>query len=117
VKKFKTLRKQEQVEIEDDLGVVRIHTVREMSAGEIGKWNTELRTRFALNQNNEAVELKNLDGMMESLLSRCLFDSDGKLVTKEVIASWASETVQALYDIASALNRPNKAEQDAEKKD
>lgn len=86
-------------------GSVNEYELREMTAAMRDRYMSALGARVQFNDKGEPAGIKSFDGMQADLITQCLFDSTGKLVTKEEVQSWPASVVSDIFKEAQKLNR------------
>lgn len=101
------------------------YVLRELDGRQKGKYLNSMAGRIKLNAKGEVESFKDYAGLESTLLSRCLYDGDGKLVPASVMdgtddqQGWPSSMLSALFDAAqglSGLNEEARKRQEAEAK-
>lgn len=100
--KFSAVRKSQPLELEVQPDVYLKFELREMSGLEGGEYKNLLRDKVK-NTNGEA-QILDWRGVYSDLLCRCMYDQEGKLVSRETIDGWPESTQQALFEAAQKVN-------------
>jgi len=117
---FKTTLKEIPVEIDGKSCVLR-----ELDGHQKGTYLNSMRKRIKLNSKGDIESFVDYSGLESTLLSRCLYDEDGKLIPASVMDGaegrngWPSSMLSALFTAAqelSALTEESRKEQEAEAK-
>jgi hypothetical protein len=98
------------VEIESSSpgGETAKYELREMKASVRDRYMDKMSARLQINAKGDVVGIKKFDGMQIDLVSQCLFDKDGKLVSDSTLKEWPSGTVADLFEAAQELNHLRK---------
>ena len=100
--KFSALRKTQPLELEVQPEVYLKFELREMSGLEGGEYKNVLRSK--IRSKGDETEVLDFRGLYSDLLCRCMYDQEGKLVSREVIDGWPESTQQALFEAAQKVN-------------
>lgn len=115
---FKLQTQVRPVEIEDDNGNVKKYELREISAAQRDRYMNSLTKRFRLDNTGKPCGIKDFEGLHASLISLCLYNEQGTLVTPQEVNAWPAHVTQTLYKAAESLNKLDaKDEGDKEKND
>jgi hypothetical protein len=96
VLRFKSRRKRISVVMEDDDGQEQEFTLREFNDTQRDEWMEFVRERGMTSE--EAAIEKSTAGLQSELVSRCLYDPQGELVTLESLRTeWPATVVTALF--------------------
>lgn len=110
--KLSIVRKSIPVTLETESGESIILSLKEMSGAQRDSYFNRVREQAILDAEGEIVGVKTYNGMLSSLLSYCLYDSENKLVKEDLIQSWPHEAQKALFDAAKSLNKLEGSEGD-----
>lgn len=115
-KRFKKALREEQVELENADGSVEVYTIKEMPGTQRDAYLNASKHRVTVKDGRPVVtEFK---GIHSHLLSRCMFDSNGKAVEQSVIDSTFGGSLQfELFQIAQRVNALGEGAREEEKKD
>lgn len=105
--KFSAVRKTQPIELEVQPGAELKFELREMSGLEGGDYKNVLKTKIRTKADGSA-EVLDFKGLYSDLLCRCMYDQEGKLVSKDTIDGWPESTQQALFEAAQEVNGLNK---------
>lgn len=111
---FVTTLKEIPVKIDD-----KDYILRELDGKQKGKYLNKMGSRIVLNEKGQVSSFKDYTGLESSLLSECIYDSDGKLVPASVMDTWPSTVLTKLFDVAqelSGLNEEGRKKLEAEAK-
>lgn len=112
--KISTRRKTIPVELEDDSGVVRKFTLKELSGPLRDKYLNFQQTKFKFTADGKSQTIKDVTGLYTKLIAESLFDENGNSVPESVIDTWSSSAQSELFKLAQKLSGlDNKAEEDA----
>lgn len=110
---FVTYLEEVPVALRDKEGVLKQYTLRELTGAQRVDYETSNIPNMEFDKDGKA-RMISFQGMESGLLSRCLYDENGKLVSQITIESWPSKTQAGLYKIAEKLNGLGKnSEQEA----
>lgn len=88
-------------------GVVEHYVMREGDGKNRDLYQTELLGRFDVSADGKAGKVKNMVGVSEMLLGRCIFkikeDGTEELVGKDVISAWPASVREKLHEKATKL--------------
>jgi len=103
-KEFTTTLKEEEVTIDG-----KMYTVRELDGKGLAVTRRIMSSAEVTVNADGTSSFKgvNLEGQELDLLCLCLYDEQGKLVTKEVMVKWPSTVLTGLYNIAQELSGLN----------
>jgi hypothetical protein len=107
-------RKQKNVTIEDENGVVRPYVVREMMGNIRDQWLNTMAERMKLDKSGTPVGVKEFKGLQTSLICRCLYDQNGKLIPETTIANWPASAQKALFEMCQKLSGLDDSAKDKE---
>jgi hypothetical protein len=109
--RFSLKLKEQPVLITGADGADRTFTIREMSGSQAEIYLDVLRDRLIFDTGPDGEfkvkGVKGFAGAYESLLSMCLYDQDGKLVSLEAIQLFPSDALKGLFNIAQTMNALN----------
>jgi hypothetical protein len=88
------------------------YELREMMSSARDKYLDQLGDRMKVNSAGQFAGIRKFDGLQASLLANCLYDSEGLLVSKDVIQRWPAGVVSGLFDEAQKLNKLNTTKED-----
>jgi len=92
------------VQIEDENGQVQDYTVREMTGAEKGRWQTVMSKRMRFDSKGQPAGIADWTGLEGSLITKCLYDSNGKQVPETVIANWPTTVQKTLFALCQKIN-------------
>lgn len=115
--KLRIVRSTKKVDIEDENGVIRSYTLREMTGADKGRWQTENAKRMSFDRKSKVGMIKDWNGLEASLITYCLFDTSGNKVPTQTIISWPTTVQKALFEAARKMNGLTDDEEDKEKND
>ncbi len=93
------------ITIENKDGQFSTYTLRELSGSERDIHLTDLVQRSIPDASGKPTgNIRTVKGMQSNLLTLCLIDEKGKNVLPNIIDSWPSRVVQALYERAQDLS-------------
>lgn len=110
------VQKTMDVELDDGKGGVELCTLREMFGDDKDAWSNFMNDRAKLNSAGEAVGLKNHAGVESELITKCLYNAQGKQIPKSIISKFPASTISALFDACLSLNSLTKKAKDEAKK-
>jgi hypothetical protein len=94
------------VQLEDENGVVSAFELREMKQASRERYIDSVRSRVDGPADAEGkVNIRRLEGMHSDLLCLCLYDANGKLVTREFADSLPVSASEQIYAAAVQLNQ------------
>lgn len=111
---FKTSLKEISVEIDG-----KDYALKELDGVQRGKYLNKMGSRIKLGPDGKISSFTDYSGLESTLLERCLYDSDNKLVPASVIETWPSSVLTSLFNVAqdlSGLNEEARKRQEAEAK-
>jgi len=114
MQRFTLKRKEVEVEIEHEDGVVHVYTIRELSGTGRDSYLSSMAGKFKFDENGKPSGVKDFNGLQASLLARCLF-RDEALVPEKVIQEFPSSTVEGLFDVAQEVSALSKIGEQAAK--
>src|SRR5690606_21335903 len=85
-------------------GEVKEYELREMDGERRDQYLNSLGGRMRYDSSGRPLGIKDFKGMQAGLLSRCLYDSEGKLVSDKVIQKRPSSVQTRLYQRARDIN-------------
>ncbi len=97
-------RRERRVTVEDEQGIAKTYAVREMMGNSRDQWLNGMAKRMKLDKNGAPVGVAEFGGLQASLIARCLYDDQGKLVTEAVIAQWPASAQKALFEVCQDLS-------------
>ena len=100
--KFVLTLKEESVVLDD-----KDYTLRELDGLQKGKYLNSMGGRLIMNEEGKVSGFKDFAGLESSLLSLCLYDSEGKTVPAAKIQSWPSSVLSKLFEAAQVLSGLN----------
>lgn len=118
VKRYKSGRKRQAVEIEDDEGQVKKFWLIEMKGPQLDRWMEISAGRMKLNRKGRPTGKADMKEFHASLICLCLYEEDGKTpVTKEVIAGWGATLQNDLFMDCRKMNGLDDDSEEEEKND
>ena len=97
-------RRERKVTIEDEHNIATTYTIREMMGNSRDQWLNGMARRMKLDKSGTPVGVQEFSNLQASLIARCLYGVDNKLVPETVIAVWPSSAQRALFDICQELS-------------
>lgn len=99
---------EEPIKIKGRDGVVRDYTLREMDGDDLGRWMNAIHERLSEKKGSKfrgnGHAKTDYRGMHADLISLCLYDADGKRVSKDVIRKWPASLQSTLFKKSQRLN-------------
>ncbi len=95
---------QKPVKIRTPEGVVKNYVLKELNGTERDKFLNNMSARMRTDPSGKPTGLKTFDGLQSYLISRSLFDEEGKLVSEKEINSWPARVQAALFTEAQKLS-------------
>lgn len=80
----------------------RKYVLREFNGAERDKYLNSVSSRMKIDPQGNST-IRSFDGLHANLIKRCLYDSDGQLVTEEVIQSFPARVQTALFEKAQEI--------------
>ena len=103
--RLKLKRKEVPVVLEDEGGIEKKYTLRELSGAQRNVYLNKMKSRVKMVDGNATI--KDFSGFQADLLKVSLFDDEDNPVTEEEIEAMPSSTQQALFDRAQELSELN----------
>lgn len=115
-KRFKKALREEQVELENPDGTLEVYSIKEMPGTQRDAYLNASKHRVTVKDGRPIItEFK---GIHSHLLSRCMYDANGKLVEQSVIDNTFGGSLQfELFQIAQKVNALGEGAREEEKKD
>lgn len=113
-KRYRLKLREEPVEIEDHEGKPRIFTLRELDGSQRDEYVEVVRSRSKFGPDGKLLAPPNESGLQPLLLSKCLRDEKGVLVSFETIAKWPASQLEGLFEEAVAVSGLGKEAAEAE---
>jgi protocatechuate 3,4-dioxygenase beta subunit len=88
------------------------YELREMSSASREKYLDTLGDRVRYGPEGKPCGIKKFEGMQADLLTLCVFDSEGKAVTKAEVQKWPASVAGGIYESAQELNHLNEEKKD-----
>ena len=114
-------RRSVPVVVEDGEGQARNWSLRQMTAHERDVWQDAQRHRFVMKR-GQLDQVKSMIGYQTSLIAKCLYGDDDKLVPEKEIIQLPPDAIDALFEACEKLNLVGghaagvkKAQEDAKK--
>lgn len=85
-------------------GETKVYVLREMSGAQRDQYLNFVGSRVKCDEKGNPIRMSSHDGIHAALLSRCLEDDQGKLLTKETIEAFPSTALVQLFIAAQTLN-------------
>ena len=104
-----------EVVLETEEGEERKFVLKELIGKQRNKYMNKMTDRIRISPQGKVLGMKNFDGMQADLLSKCLYNAEGELVTVDEIEELPASTQQALFQKAQDLSGLNQTEDDEEK--
>lgn len=101
---FKLRTKTREVTVLNEKDEEIKYQIRELKAAVREKYLDNLSRRLLLDAKGNIIGLKKYEGMQMDLLTICMHDEDGTLVTRPMLDGWPSSTVTALFHAAQCIN-------------
>jgi hypothetical protein len=111
-KKFTKKSKRMDIDIDGEE-----YSIREFFGTERDNWMSGMTKRAKLDAAGKPIGATNVVGIQSSLITLCLFDSDGERVPAATVDSWPASTVQDLFKECQTINGLDEASKETEKKD
>jgi hypothetical protein len=102
--RISVLRKSQPVELEVAEGEVVRYAVKEMTGAQRDEYLNKITAKANRDAKGEVVGMKDYKGLYSTLLSFCVYDTDGKPIPESKIQEWPDTAQKALFDIATELN-------------
>ena len=102
--KFSVKTKSVPVILEDENGNEVTYHVHQLTGATADALRAAQAAKLVLDSEGNVKEVKDFTGQYTELLTRCLKDPKGVLVSKDVLDSWPDEALKGLYDVAADLN-------------
>jgi hypothetical protein len=96
--------KQRKVVLMGDDGNEHVYWLKEITGLSRDALANEESRRLKTNDKGEVTGIGDFSNLMAGLISRCLFDQDGKRVMEQTIQLWPNRTQQMLHDAAQQLS-------------
>lgn len=97
-------RKQKDVPMESQDGSVVVYTLRELTGRQRDEYHQATAKRMKYDAKGSPAGVKDFVGMQADLITLCLYDPQGRLVTPEDVSGWPATTQAALFDMAQEIN-------------
>jgi len=92
------------VEITDKEGKAHDYELREMDGDAQGDYLDSIADKMKYDKEGKPCGLKTFKGLKEGLLNRCLFDSEGKVVTMKELKQFPGTALTVLFEAAQKLS-------------
>jgi len=102
--RLKLTLKEIPVVLEGEEGEEVHYVLREMPGDERADWMNKMRKRLSMGVDGKTVSILNYKGFQESLLTKCLFNSDNENVKPDVLQKWPGGTLTELFKRAQELS-------------
>jgi len=102
--KFSLKTKSTPVTLEDENGLEVVYQVHQLTGASADELRAAQAAKLVLDMEGNVKEIKDYTGQYTEILSRCLKDPKGQLVTRAVLNTWPDEALKGLYDIAIDIN-------------
>lgn len=89
-------------------GTVKNYVLRELTGKQKGQYLNGMNTRLSISEDGKVTGIKNFDGIETSLLCRCLYNEEGKLVSESELQELPARVLKQLFDAAQTLSGLNK---------
>jgi len=103
------------VKLQNENGETVEYQLKEFNSQQREIFLTNMRGRMS--GTGKEATITNFEGMHASLLTKCLYAPDGKLVTAETLNKWPASVVSELFKAGQAINGLDKAAVDSAKND
>lgn len=98
-RRFRTVLREEEIELENKDGVVKEYIVREMMGDEKERWQTTQGDRVRIVDGKPA-GIRDFKDMQPGLVARCLFEKEtGKQMSIQEIRKWPASMLEDLYEL------------------
>jgi len=102
-RKYSLKLKEMPITILDANGQQKDYTMHELSGKQRAQYLNEMNERISISPDGKT-EIKDFEGIQESLLSKCLKDENGKLIELAVLSEYPASTLSDLFDDAQTLS-------------
>lgn len=93
---------------------VKVYTLREPVGRERDAYLNTLTPRMRVTESGKAAGIKNMTDLQATLISKCLFDEQGKQVSVKTLGGWPASVQQKLFEHCQKLcGLGDKAEDEA----
>lgn len=112
--KFSVKTKSVPVTMEDGEGNEIVYQVHQLTGASADALRAAQAAKLVLDSEGNVKEIKDFTGQYTEILTRCLKDPKGVLVSKDVLNAWPDEALKGLYEVAIDINamKPKAAEAD-----
>ena len=101
---LKLRRNEIPVTLEIEENSFQEYVLKEMSAHQRDKYLDSLQKRMAPSADGKSMVVSNFTGMQADLISLCLHDASGVLVSSKIIQEWPSAAVTELFKASQTVN-------------
>lgn len=102
--KFSIKTKSVPVTLEQNDGTEITYRIHQLTGAGADALRAAQAAKLVLDSAGNVKEIKDYTGQYTELLTRCLKDGAGVLVSKETLDAWPDETLKGLYEVAADLN-------------
>jgi len=106
-----------QIEIMDIEGSERIFVLKELTSEQRSKFLNQTGKKVKFGQGGSISTVTDHHFLQENLLTLCLYDDQGKAVTREVLAKYPAHVISKLFEAAQELSGMNDNGEDEAKND
>ncbi len=100
-----TLKREEiAIILETTDGTEKNFVLREMVGKDRDAYMTKMGSKMKYSPAGKVIGMKSFDGLQASLLERCFFDEEDKLVSQIEIQAFPTKTQTELFKIANKMN-------------
>ena len=110
--KLSLKRKMVPVELEGEDDIVSSYQLRDMDGSVFAEFVDGMRDRLVI-EDGKVTGVSKFSGLQEALISRCMHDTNGVLVSEEVIKKWPSGVQKQLFELCMELIGLSVKEDDA----
>jgi len=107
--------KEVSIELEGEKGEVKKWKLRELNGTDRNGYLNKMSSRVKTGKDGKSVGIKSFDGFQADLLSLCLYDENGELVSAEDIETLPSNAQQKLFEKAQEISGLNVGSEEIEK--
>lgn len=104
------------VRITDRNGVTKDYKLVELTGLERDKWLNTMAARVKMSGDGKPQGISSFDDMQANLITKCLFDAEGKTVPVAMIRGWPAKVQQALFKKIEDMNGLSDAGKEEAKK-
>ncbi len=94
-----------QIEITDEDGAEVKYTLKELTGEQRSIFLNQVGKKVKVSASGQEVQqITDHKFLQENLLTKCIFDEEDKVITREVIQKWPAKTVAGLFKAAQELS-------------